>query len=59
MPGSFADALLAVARSRSPYFPDLWVEDGKLLIELKVAAEIENIHEAQAISYGFAVGVPR
>lgn len=33
------------------YFPDLWVEDGKLLLELKVAPEIENMHKAQAISY--------
>jgi len=33
------------------YFVDVWVEQGKVLLELKVAAEIEPIHEAQAISY--------
>ncbi len=33
------------------YFTDLWIEDGKLLLELKVAPEIQPIHLAQVISY--------
>lgn len=33
------------------YFVDVWVEGGKLLLELKVAPEILPIHRAQAISY--------
>ncbi len=33
------------------YFVDVWVEDGKLLLELKVASQILPIHRAQAISY--------
>ncbi len=33
------------------YFVDVWVEDGKLLLELKVVPQLEPIHQAQAISY--------
>ena len=33
------------------YYVDLWVEEGKILIELKVAPQIEPLHQAQAISY--------
>lgn len=33
------------------YYTDFWIEEGKILIELKVASEIETIHQAQAISY--------
>lgn len=33
------------------YFVDVWIEQGKALLEIKVAAIIEPIHEAQAISY--------
>jgi GxxExxY protein len=33
------------------YAVDVWVEGGKLLLELKVAPRIEPIHKAQAISY--------
>lgn len=33
------------------YFVDVWIEDGKLLLEIKVALAIEPIHKAQAISY--------
>lgn len=33
------------------YFTDLWIENGKLLLELKVAPDILPIHLAQAISY--------
>ncbi len=33
------------------YYVDVWVEQGKLLLELKVAPEIEALHKAQAISY--------
>jgi GxxExxY protein len=33
------------------YFVDVWIEDGKVLLELKVAPAIEPIHKAQAISY--------
>ncbi|NKQ35674.1 MAG: GxxExxY protein [Chloroflexi bacterium] len=33
------------------YFVDVWVEAGKLLLELKVAPQIGPLHQAQAISY--------
>jgi len=33
------------------YFVDVWIEGGKLLLEIKVALAIEPIHKAQAISY--------
>jgi GxxExxY protein len=33
------------------YFVDVWVENGEMLLELKVAPAIEPIHKAQAISY--------
>jgi len=33
------------------YYVDLWVEDGKLLLELKVASAIDRLHKAQAMSY--------
>lgn len=33
------------------YDVDVWVEGGKMLLELKVAPAIEPIHKAQAISY--------
>jgi len=33
------------------YFVDVWVEDGKIILELKVAPEILPLHRAQAISY--------
>lgn len=33
------------------YAVDVWVEGGKLLLELKVASQIEPLHKAQAISY--------
>ncbi|MBN1580449.1 MAG: GxxExxY protein [Anaerolineae bacterium] len=33
------------------YDVDVWVEGGKILLELKVAPAIEPIHKAQAISY--------
>jgi GxxExxY protein len=33
------------------YAVDLWVEDGKILLELKVASAILPLHKAQAISY--------
>jgi GxxExxY protein len=33
------------------YYVDVWIDDGKILLELKVAPEIEPIHKAQAISY--------
>lgn len=33
------------------YSVDVWVEEGKLLLELKVAPQIALIHQAQAISY--------
>jgi GxxExxY protein len=33
------------------YFVDVWVEHGKLLLELKVAPGILPLHRAQAISY--------
>jgi len=33
------------------YYVDLWIEGGKLLLEVKVAPAIEPVHKAQAISY--------
>ena len=33
------------------YYTDVWIEGGKLLLELKVASEILPLHKAQAISY--------
>jgi len=33
------------------YFVDIWVEDGDLLLELKVVPQILPLHQAQAISY--------
>ena len=33
------------------YSVDVWIEGGKILLELKVSPAIEQIHEAQAISY--------
>ena len=33
------------------YYVDVWIEGGKLLLEIKVAHAIEPIHKAQAISY--------
>ena len=33
------------------YFVDVWIENGKMLLELKVALAILPIHKAQAISY--------
>lgn len=33
------------------YYVDVWIEGGKLLLEIKVALAIEPIHKAQAISY--------
>ena len=33
------------------YFVDVWVEGGKMLLELKVASQLLPIHRAQAISY--------
>lgn len=33
------------------YFVDVWVDGGKLLLELKVAPEITPLHRAQTISY--------
>ena len=33
------------------YFVDVWIDGGKLLLEIKVAPSIEPIHKAQAISY--------
>ena len=33
------------------YYVDVWVDGGKILLELKVASAIESIHKAQAISY--------
>ena len=33
------------------YAVDVWVEEGKLLLELKVAPQIEPFHQAQALSY--------
>jgi GxxExxY protein len=33
------------------YYVDVWIEGGKVILELKVAQEITNLHQAQAISY--------
>ena len=33
------------------YYVDVWIEEGKILLELKVSPEIEPIHKAQALSY--------
>jgi GxxExxY protein len=33
------------------YYVDIWIDGGKMLLELKVAPAIESIHKAQAISY--------
>lgn len=33
------------------YFVDIWVEDGKVILEFKVAPQILPVHKAQAISY--------
>ena len=33
------------------YYVDVWIEGGKILLELKVVPAIEPIHKAQAISY--------
>ncbi len=33
------------------YYVDIWIDSGKILLELKVALAIEPIHKAQAISY--------
>ncbi len=33
------------------YYVDVWIEQGKVLLELKVADTIDDIHKAQAISY--------
>jgi GxxExxY protein len=33
------------------YYVDVWIEEGRLLLEIKVAPAIEPLHEAQAISY--------
>jgi len=33
------------------YFVDVWIDGGKILLEIKVALAIEPIHKAQAISY--------
>ena len=33
------------------YYIDVWIEGGKLILELKVAPEIHSLHQAQAISY--------
>jgi GxxExxY protein len=33
------------------YYVDLWIEGGKIILELKVAPEITPLHRAQAISY--------
>lgn len=33
------------------YYVDVWIEDGKILLEIKVVLAIEPIHKAQAISY--------
>lgn len=33
------------------YYVDVWIEGGKLILELKVAPQILPIHQAQAISY--------
>lgn len=33
------------------YYPDIWLEDGKILLELKVEPAITALHKAQVISY--------
>ncbi len=33
------------------YYVDVWIEDGKILLELKVGPRIESLHRGQAISY--------
>ena len=33
------------------YYVDVWVDDGKMLLEIKVMPAIEPIHKAQALSY--------
>jgi GxxExxY protein len=33
------------------YYVDIWIEGGKVILELKVAPEITPLHQAQAISY--------
>ena len=33
------------------YYVDVWVDGGKILLEIKVAPAIEPLHKAQAISY--------
>ena len=33
------------------FYVDVWIEEGKILLELKVAPSIEPIHKAQALSY--------
>jgi GxxExxY protein len=33
------------------YYVDVWIEDGKMLLELKVDSELRPLHQAQAISY--------
>ncbi len=33
------------------YHVDVWIEGGKILLELKVAPQIEPLHRGQAISY--------
>jgi GxxExxY protein len=33
------------------YLVDVWIEDGKIILELKVAPQISPLHRAQAISY--------
>lgn len=33
------------------YFVDVWLDGGKMLLEIKVAPEIQPIHKAQALSY--------
>lgn len=33
------------------YYVDVWIEHGKILLELKVAPALTSVHKAQAISY--------
>jgi GxxExxY protein len=33
------------------YYVDVWIENGKIILELKVAPEILPLHKAQALSY--------
>lgn len=33
------------------YFADVWIEGGKILLELKVASQVEPFHRGQAIAY--------